>query len=231
MTVRRAWVAGLAVLGLLALAPRGQAAIILTNPNQFSGNEQLVTFQGINPFEIITPDKALGVIFQYAVTGAGVQAASDGLTPREFGPSEAAVLNQFQVGTAGIEITFPLDVDRVGFEFRPNPNLGGVLTISLFEGTTSVESFTIPNRAPPLPATTYLFYGFETTQPFDRLVLVGPGDGRFALDNLRFEQAGVAAIPEPSSLALLGIGAAGLAIGRWRGKRGAAEPFDGLGNQ
>lgn len=219
MTVRRSWVAGLTVLGLLALGERGQAALILTNPNQLSGNEKVVTFQGVNPFEILTPAKTLGVDFRYAVTGGGIQAAFDPGSPREFGPAEGTILNQFMFGTAGIEITFPLAVDRVGFELRPNPNQGGVLTLSLFDGASLVESFTIPNRA---PVTSYLFYGFETTQPFDRVVLVGPGDGRFGLDNARFERAGVAAIPEPSSLALLGTGVVGLGVWRWRRKRRAA---------
>jgi hypothetical protein len=221
----RATLFAFAVLAVVA-TPAQASFILLDNPNQFSGNEPVVTFQGINAFEIITPAKALGVDFRYAGTGGGIQAAFDPTPPREFGPQEGTILNQFMFGTAGIQITFPQAVNRVGFELFSNPNLGGVLGLSLFDGTTQVESFTIANRATsPALAQSYLFYGFQTTESFDRVVLVGPGDGRFSLDNVRFEQAGATAVPEPSSLALFGVGAIALGIWRWRRKRGATEPI------
>lgn len=58
------------------------------------------------------------------------------------------------------------------------------------------------------------FLGLISTQPiaYATVINLPPEDGVFAIDNLRF------AIPEPSSLALLGITALGLSSRRGRGR-------------
>src|SRR5262249_27796960 len=103
-------------------------------------------------------------------------------------------------------------------------NLGGDLSIDLFASGVPVESFTLPNRgATPELASNYLVYGFESSAPFNQVALRAPGDGRFDLDNLRFENAAVAAIPEPGTLTLLGLGAFGVLGYHWRQRRREAD--------
>src|SRR5262245_35752356 len=47
--------ASVVVVAALALPGLAKAAIVpLTNPNQFSGNETLLTFQGVQPFQNVT---------------------------------------------------------------------------------------------------------------------------------------------------------------------------------
>jgi hypothetical protein len=166
-----------------------------------------------------------GVGFQYVgqPAGSGLSGAIDLSPPREFGPQEGTILNQFQFGTQGVRMTFPSPINRLAFELRTIPNAGGVLSLDLFSSGTLVDSFTIPNRETNTGGLgTYFFYGFQSDTLFDQVVLRGPGDGRFGLDNLRFENAGVAAVPEPGTLTLLGLGAFGVLGYGWRRRAGPA---------
>ena len=188
--------------------PANAGVLLLTNPNQFSGQETLLIFEGIQPFQVVTSYGGVG--FRYAgQPGIGIEGAFDGSSHREFGPQEGTILNQFKFGTQGIQMTFASEINRAAFELRTNPNAGGELSIDLLDAGALVQSFTIDNRDPIVD---YLFYGFESSLPFDQVILRGPGDGRFGLDNLRFE---LAPVPEPGTLTLLGLGALGLMGYRW----------------
>jgi hypothetical protein len=197
----------------LALPSTAKAGVLLlTNPNQFSGNETLLTFEGVQPFQNVTSFGGVGFQYVGEPPGTGLQGAFAPADHREFGPQEGTILNQFKFGTHGVQLTFSSEITRAAFELRTFPNVGGELSIDLFEAGAPVQSFTIPNRN----TSDYLFYGFESTVPFDAFILQGAGDGRFGLDNLRFE---LASVPEPGTLTLLGLGALGLMGYRWRQRK------------
>jgi hypothetical protein len=212
MTKRGASLSFLVLGAALAWPTAAQADImLLLNPNQFSGNETLLTFEGVQPFENVTSFGGVGFQYVGQPAGSGLQGAFDPTPRREFGPQEGTILNQFEFGTQGVRLTFPSAINRAAFELRTFPNSGGELSIDLFAAGAAVESFTIPNR----DTSDYLFYGFESSTPFDTLILRGPGDGRFGLDNLRFENAALA-VPEPAALTLLGVAGMALLGYRWR---------------
>jgi hypothetical protein len=205
------------VLGLGLPGPAKADIILLTNPDQFSGNETLLTFEGVQPFENVTSYGGVGFQTLGLPPGTGVEGAFDPTPHREFGPQEGTILNQFRFGTLGVQMTLPSAENRLAFELRTFPNAGGELSIDLFSAGTSVGSFTIANRG----TSDYLFYGFQSTTSFDEVILRGPGDGRFGLDNLRFENA--PAVPEPASLTLASLGAFGVLGYLWR-RRGGPRP-------
>jgi hypothetical protein len=223
MSRYRTWaIACLACAWLLAVGGAGRASFVaLTNPNQFSGNETLLTFAGVQPFEIVTSYRGVGFQQVGAPPGTGLLGAFDPSTPREFGPPEPAII-QTLFGPDGapardVQITFPDPVNRVGFELLTNATPVGDITVSLFLGGAFEESFTLPARG----AGEYFFYGFETTEQFDQVVLRGPGDDdrRIVMDNLRFEEAPASAVPEPASLTLVGTGVLGLVGFSWKRQR------------
>jgi hypothetical protein len=197
--------------------PAKAGTALLTNPNQFSGNETLLTFEGVQPFQNVTSYGGVGFQYVGQPAGSGLQGAFDPSPHREFGPQEGTILNQFMFNTTGVAMTFSSEINRLAFELRTFPNSGGELSIDLLDHGTLVDSLAIPNRG----TAEYLFYGFESTALFDEIILRGPGDGRFGLDNLRFEDAPAA--PEPGTMALIAVGACGLLGCRWwQRKRGLA---------
>jgi hypothetical protein len=218
-----AWALALA-LGLCAAGPARADIIVLTNPNQFSGSETVLTFAGVQPFQNVTSYQGVGFQLVGAPAGTGPSGAFDPSPPRQFGPPEGTIIQTlFEPAGAparDLQITFPSSVNRVGFELKTSTTpLGNNISISLLSGGSLVDAFTLPQAG---TGQQYLFYGFQSTNPFDQVVLRGPGDNdrRLALDNLRFELAPGsvvgAAVPEPSGLLLGGIlGVVGLAYRRF----------------
>jgi hypothetical protein len=216
------------VAGLPGLA--GASIVQLANPNQFTSNATLLTFQGVNAFQNVTSFGGVGFQTLGVGPGVGISGAMDPTPPREFGPSERTILNQYLFGTQGIQLTLPAAESRLAFEAWTFPNAGGKLSIQLFAGGNSVGSILLDNRetAQNISAAKYLFYGIQSSDPFDRVILRGPGDGRISLDNLRFENVSTSVAPptsfapvsnpEPSTMSLFAVGTlALLGLRSWRG--------------
>ncbi|MCC5830376.1 MAG: hypothetical protein JJU36_13105 [Phycisphaeraceae bacterium] len=91
---------------------------------------------------------------------------------------------------------------------------------SFFSGGTMIKQIVVPSKG----HMDFFFYGFASSQPFDRLVVGNRPDSRFGLDNIRYGYEGFVptgdptAVPEPISAGLVLVGMAALlpALGRRR---------------
>jgi hypothetical protein len=110
-------------------------------------------------------------------------------------------------GTSGLAdhavsytVDFQSDLTRFGAGVHDQANT--TFTYSFFEGAVLVGagSFTTDNSA---DLTTKFF---ESSTPFDRVTISSNiADGGYAVDNITIESRAAAAVPEPGSIALLGL--------------------------
>ena len=124
----------------------------------------------------------------------------------------SSYLNQNADAASGINVSFVSPVYAVGMDLGiqntwNGPGLG--VTFSLSTGDV------INTTAPLLYGTNtpMTFFGFTSDVAITSYNVNGPSQG-VAFDNLMFTSSPVNGVPEPASLALLGLGLAGLSLSR-----------------
>jgi hypothetical protein len=117
------------------------------------------------------------------------------------------------VGFSGFTVTFVLDAAQAafGFDYATNNNPNNVNTISL-DGQDFVVPTAIPNVAS--------FWGYiaGVGDTFGTVSMTATTNSAFGFDQVTYGAA-TADVPEPGSLALIGIGVASLSMGAARRRR------------
>lgn len=194
------------VLFLCVLIPASAAAQIsgISSPSGFSGKETLVTFQGASSTRVSTVN---GVTLSYG-SSTDIGCSGDP-SARPFGPQEITSCDTATpFNGQPITMAFASPMNRFALELRHNL-CNAQATLQFYRGQTSVGTAqTVPSQ-PMQPGnvcgpSAFSFNGYQSVQPFDRIVLAGPGNGYLKIDNLRFESTAppppvITTLPNPSS--------------------------------
>ena len=126
-----------------------------------------------------------------------------------------------------LQITFSVPVTGVSLDFATDsdPSAPGTMELQAFAGGPQGTEVGLARVAGIIPADGFVpqgSIGITSAIPFDTVVLTDAADPAFAVGNLTVTTpggTGLAAVPEPSSLALLALGVA-TALGHgWRSRR------------
>jgi len=210
---------------LLGSQPRAQADPTLYTDraafNAATTGLQTVTFGGIAP----SPTS-----FTFFATPPGLTLSEVNFNITNARPGDGLNVTGKDFYLAGSGVSYPADflIPSVSPLNRPTTQLkitlppGGDTAISLdygsFNGT--LFTFTLSNgdtfTTTPVTFGNESFLGITTTSPFTSLTISTTGNDPIVLGDVSF---GAAIAPEPSTLALLSLGVAGLAARCWRRRK------------
>jgi len=192
---------------LLAASAANFAQAGAISSGAFSGGENLIDFESF-AVPPAGPFMHMGVTFSEASSGSG----SPGwrvINNLFVGGSEVLGDN---AGISDITLDFAMAFDRIGLDVGLGP---ATYDVSFFDtGLSLLGTVTI---GPFANSVANGFAGWEDAGGISRLQIIetsGENNRVGGLDNIRFEN--VNAVPEPGTLALFGLGLAGLGVARRR---------------
>lgn len=205
-----------AAVALTSLAGTSHAALMPIGIGDFSGTETVIDYSAVPLSTPVHGETVDGVLHEFTIGGVPSNQATIGTLDTDH-VTGRAILGR----TSGIlSLQFPDVQTRMGFGWSLSDVGTGGVQIELFDAAdTSLGA--VDFSGSPDPFFVGGFAGVESDTPFSSAEVswLHPGDIAFAFDNLRFERAAVS-VPEPSPLALLGLGFAALGLVRRR----ALEP-------
>lgn len=191
-----------ATLGVLGTAVA--EAAFLQNSTGLSGSFATQTFDANAGNDTLAASQFAGLTFS---SGVYVTYSYNGAYPNMSGASLANFASWGNCCSDPTSFTFSSVMSDVAFAFVSNPQ---TTTFSAYLGGTLVESRSV--------STGYggTFYGFTGTA-LDRIVITSSGaNDAYLLDRLQTRAGTPVSVPEPGTLALLGLGMLGVGLTRRR---------------
>jgi len=179
------------------------------SPAAFPIGSPLITFDGLADGTEVNGLVVGGVLFNYSLgNGNLIINGGPGSTNNVEPPNIVSVGNNSGVLT--VMLPMASDLFGYGYAVLNTDPLANATTINLFSGAVNVG--TLSYNGVPDPTFSGGFAGIQSTVPFNRVELTfnSTAAPAFALDNVRYASTSTPAIPEPSSIALVLTGIAGL---------------------